>query len=176
MSTASPNQMHRFTKELQDWLLAQSAKRLQCTLTSGLPNVSLISGGVEESIESASKTLPLQSALTRLSSRWPQMQLSAMKFCGRILSSDANEPKSIARSSSSKQARLSSRVSGQGGGPGGRLARATWLVGGGLLAARLHGVSSAGSLDALDAAARRRKTLGVGARPFPKGERPSDFD
>ena len=60
VSTASPNQMHRFTKELQDWLLAQSAKRLQCTLTSGLPNVSLISGGVEESIESASKTLPLQ--------------------------------------------------------------------------------------------------------------------
>ena len=171
MSTASPNQMHRFTKELQDWLLAQSAKRLQCTLTSGLPNVSLISGGVEESIESASKTLPLQSALTRLSSRWPQMQLSAMKSCGRISSSDANEPKSIARSSSSKQARLSSRVSGQGGG---RLARATWLVGDGLLAARWHGVSSAGSLDALDAAARRRKTLG--ARPFPKGERPSDFD
>ena len=94
-----------------------------------------------------------------------------MKSCGRISSSDANEPKSIARSSSSKQARLSSRVSGQGGG---RLARATWLVGGGLLAARWHGVSSAGSLDALDAAARRRKTLG--ARPFPKGERPSDFD
>ena len=163
--------MHRFTKEPQDWLQAQSAKRLQCTLTSGLPNVSLISGGVEESIESASKTLPLQSALTRLSSRWPQMQLSAMKSCGRISSSDANEPKSIARSSSSKQARLNSRVSGQGGG---RLARATWLVGGGLLAARWHGVSSAGSLDALDAAARRRKTLG--ARPFPKGERPSDFD
>lgn len=161
--------MHRFTKELQDWLLAQSAKRLQCTLTSGLLNVSLISGGVEESIESTSKTLPLQSPLTRLSSRWPQMQLSAMKSCGRI--SYANEPKSIARSSSSKQARLSSRVSGQGGG---RLARATWLVGGGLLAARWHGVSSAGSLDALDAAARRRKTLG--ARPFPKGERPSDFD
>ena len=126
--------------------LASGAKRLQCTLTSGLPNVSLISGGVEESIESASKTLPLQSALTRLSSRWPQMQLSAMKSCGRISSSDANEPKSIARSSSSKQARLSSRVSGQGGG---RLARATWLVGGGLLAARWHGVSSAGSLDAL---------------------------